>query len=331
MVRASGLHVLLDAANEGFLMENQTLLRSQRGQSAWVLCEVYGHPYNLEQLTTTESRAPVVRIVDMAMSVPHETLFRRLATNDFAVISFGPGKSMYAGWGAMAFAGNAALAKEVVRLRDAHLVKAKLKLRWQRAAQTFLRTLAQYPAVFTVGKRMRTRPIPGSPSAEDFTSPRDFPTSWANNRTMDAHWQMASTRVDRGLALWNLRQAARLHEQRCKLAKRYHLNLASAKVILRPPPGDAALSHYTVRVEPQLRARVQGLLFNAGINANTLWEFSRHLHPQHFPNAFRLSSQVLNLPLSPWMSPNEVDRICEVLMRCVSRASSASSQIASRL
>src|SRR2546421_8503968 len=103
MIRAGGQIEILDAAADDFLMDNENLLRSQTVKNALVLCEVYGHAYDLAQIARNALSAPVIRIVDMAMSVPHPAHFQRLQANDFAVISFGAGKSMYAGWGAMGF------------------------------------------------------------------------------------------------------------------------------------------------------------------------------------------------------------------------------------
>lgn len=108
--RSGGCPVTLDAAADGFLMDDQALLRSQSGKNALVLCEVYGHTYDLEQVSQSVPSHPLVRIVDMAMAVPHQKLFERMQTSDFAVISFGAGKSRYAGWGAVGVARSSALA-----------------------------------------------------------------------------------------------------------------------------------------------------------------------------------------------------------------------------
>ena len=48
----------------------------------------------------------------------------------------------------------------------------------------------------------------------------------------------------------------------------------------------------------------------------TLWGFPSWLEPARFPHAHRLSLEVVNLSLSVSLSHSDVDRICEVLLRC---------------
>ena len=102
---------------------------------ALVLCEVYGHTYNLAELERRAASTPAVRIVDMAMAVPCPALFQRLGSYDFGVISFGDGKSMYAGWGGIGFARERALAEAVRRLRDLALAQGDFPLLLRRALE----------------------------------------------------------------------------------------------------------------------------------------------------------------------------------------------------
>ena len=102
-----------------------------------------------------------------------------------------------------------------------------------------------------------------------------------------------------------------------KLAGRYHANLERKKGVTRPPISPTALSHYSVRLNPVLRNVVKDRLYKAGIYAVTFWTFLPYLDKTRFPNAYRLSCEVLNLPLAPWMSTDDVDRVCEVLIGCV--------------
>src|SRR5437588_7753981 len=113
MARSGGAMELIDAAAEGFLMQPEALADSRSGTHALVFCETYGHCYERTQLEGEGSAAATVRIIDMAMSVPQRMLFERFRGNDFAVISFGAAKSMYAGWGAMGFTRDEGLAGAV--------------------------------------------------------------------------------------------------------------------------------------------------------------------------------------------------------------------------
>ncbi len=53
------------------------------------------------------------------------------------------------------------------------------------------------------------------------------------------------------------------------------------------------------------------VVWQQGIYTISLWTFPPHLDREQFPVTYRLSSEVINLPLSPWMSTEHVDRVCE--------------------
>jgi dTDP-4-amino-4,6-dideoxygalactose transaminase len=314
VVRSGGGLRVIDAGEDDFLMGLETLSAAQSGSHATVLCEVYGHTYDLGSHSRNALSPPVVRIVDMALSVPHPDLFRRLEANDFAVISFGAGKTMYAGWGGMGFTCNRALAQEVRKLRDSILVQDSFRLYWRRTTMICLRTIAHYPSVYSLARKLMLR-LPAKGGTEPLLT--GIPSGWSPSGMLTSEWRLPATRLDGGLALWNLNHAAFAHESRLALAGRYHKNLEGARGIHRPQTSKSALSHYTVRISPAIRNSVKERLYQAGIHTITLWGFHQHLDRNQFPNAFRLSSEVLNLPLSPWMSVGQVDQVCEVLIGCV--------------
>jgi len=323
MVRSGGRPQIIDAARDSFGMESMALRTACGGDHALVLSEPYGHTYDLGQLAQRAASTPRIRIVDSAMAVPHRSLFDRLRGNDFAVVSFGAGKNTYAGWGAMGFTRDAALAAEVRNLRDALAAPRDLKLTLKRAASIGLRTAAQNPLVFSAARKLwyqasalRSKPSPPKAAAPS-PSTTGFPTAWSDTKTYSPEWRLPSTHVDRGLALRNLELAETVHAKRLELARRYHTNLASVKGLILPPVSPFALSHFTVRVNAGIRSRLKDQLLRRGVYTISLWAFNAHLNPQEFPNAYRLCWEVVSLPLSPWMSVRQVDEVCEVLIRCL--------------
>ena len=317
LAHAGGKVQWLEPDTDQLLVSPASIAAHHSNPQALVLCEVYGHTYDLGQLSRQIAAPPVIRIVDMAMAVPHPSLFARLEPRDFAVISFGAGKNMYAGWGAMGFARNQSLAGEIRRIRDAALTPSTVKLTARRALDACARTVGNQPLVHALARKLRdtlrrekfratagvasaaTKPAGGKPAAE---------------------WTLPSTRVDRGLALWNLENACVAHGGRIQLAAQFQKNLAGATDLHIPRPSTDVLSHFTVRVDARIRDRVKQQLYAAGINTVTLWAFSARLSQNEFPLARRASSEVLNLPLSPWMTVNQVDFVCETLLRCVAHA-----------
>ncbi len=335
MVRSGGTVRLLEPGPGDFLMDRHAIAQRENGGHGLVLCEAYGHTYDLAELERAAPSQPAVRIVDMAMSVPVPALFQRLGTKDFAVISFGNGKSMYAGWGGMGFARERALAEAVREQRDLALARAGsgsgaggAGLFARRTLRVALRTAAHYPSVYALTWRLyyRGRPLlaraarlPGRKRAPEPATPPParLPPEWSDDRTCVAEWRAPSTHLDRALALWNLEGAPAFDAARLALARRYEQNLQGAKGITRPKSSPTALSHYTVRVNAAIRNAVKQRLWQGGIYTISLWTFPPHLDREQFPATFRLSSEVINLPLSPWMSTEHVDRVCELLVKAV--------------
>jgi dTDP-4-amino-4,6-dideoxygalactose transaminase len=328
VVRSGGSIHLADPAPDDFLLDPQAIVAAQAEDEAVVLSEPYGHAYDLTKSVPDMPPAPALRIVDMAMSLPHPALFQRLQPSDFAVISFGTGKSMYAGWGAVGFTSDRQLAEEVRKIRDAALAQSGWGLAGRRFTMISLRTAAHYPWVYSLARKLRDQGRlllssarwAGSPEptpARTEAAATALPNGWSAASTAGPEWSLPSTHLDRRLALWNLEQTAAAHQTRLALARRYHQNLEGARGLARPKPSPYALSHYTVRLDASMRDGVKGRLCQAGIYTISLWTFPEHLDRREFPNAFRLSSEVLNLPLSPWMSADQVDQVCGILLRCI--------------
>src|SRR5207244_13311268 len=142
------------------------------------------------------------------------------------------------------------LAQAVRALRDSALSANGIGLLLTRAAAVSLRTLAQHPAIYGLVKKVR----PSLALCEETESPGEgFPADWKDDRSMGAAWRLPSTHVDRALALWNLQRSPFLHQSRVELADRYYRNLASIKQIVSPPRAREALSHFTVRIRPEIR------------------------------------------------------------------------------
>ncbi|TAK93980.1 MAG: hypothetical protein EPO07_17435 [Verrucomicrobia bacterium] len=232
----------------------------------------------------------------------------------------------------MGFTRDPSLARAVRKFRDLALSRNTVKLSSQRAAKIFLRTAAHYPAIYSLTRRAyyqgqavvsRVRKIrQRRPSNEPTqTCIAGFPPDWTAADSHAAEWKLPATRLDGALALWNLKHADSFHAARLELARRYHENLAGAKGIARPKIAQSALSHYTVRVNAVVRNQLKDRLCRAGVYTISLWTFPPHLSPQEFPETARVSSEVVNLPLSPWMSVNQVDWVCELLTRCLAECS----------
>jgi hypothetical protein len=108
----------LDSAPGSFLMSPEAIGRALPRDGVLLLSEVYGIPYDLDELDTACEAGCRLRIFDLAMRIPSPERIRRLSTGDAALYSFGWGKPLYAGWGGIACFQDAELADQTRRTRD---------------------------------------------------------------------------------------------------------------------------------------------------------------------------------------------------------------------
>ena len=119
--------------------------------------------------------------------------------------------------------------------------------------------------------------------------------------------------------------------RRAELAARYDAMLSGVRGVVRPPrPGRGEGTHawhlYVVRIMPDARSDRDAVL--AGLTERGIGT-SVHFIPNHqqphfrrvlglesgryFPEADRVAEQILSLPLHPWLTDQDVDRVCEEL------------------
>jgi dTDP-4-amino-4,6-dideoxygalactose transaminase len=313
VIRAGLPMRLVDVGPEGFLADGAALVGE--GGAAVVLCELFGHTYDLAHLATRTPSPPRLRVVDMATMVPLPEVVGRLSGNDFAVISFGIGKSMYAGWGGMGLTRDGALAAEVRARRDKAVQPGGAPLALRRGLVMALRTAVQHRALYREAKDtalavgwLRRRIHGVEPAA-------DLPDRWAEGRGLDAEWFAPATKLDLALIVRNLAWASEFSRRRLALAERYRAALDGARGVVLPPASPYALSHFTVRVPPDARPVLVRALWRAGVDVGILYEFPDYLDREAFPNAARIGSEVVNLPLSVDLSDADVGRIADVVRR----------------
>ena len=307
MARAGGRLRLVDVSPDSFLMDPKKLVPEESGNYAVVLGEIYGYRYDDDAGIAKGKIGPRIRIVDAAMTVPVEELFTRLNDDDFAVVSFGLGKCVYAGWGGMGLTMSAALADEVRNQRDAYLRPGDLLLSLSRWTQILVRTVAHARSLYGISQYFRSAP-------GDFDT---LPSTWSGDVALSKEWYLPSTAVDRCLIFDNIQRRKELYDRRGVLARYYYKNLAGAAGITLPPVTPHAMSHYTILVRPQFRDAVRVELNRSGVDTGTLFRLAGYLSKDDYPNASRISSQVINLPLDIDATNTEIDYICERLIKAV--------------
>jgi dTDP-4-amino-4,6-dideoxygalactose transaminase len=124
--------------------------------------------------------------------------------------------------------------------------------------------------------------------------------------------------------------------RRAELAARYDEQLAGLPGLAlphRPRQGRHAWHIYAVRVGPDAevdRDELAGRLRERGVGTSMhfipLHHFSyvsalTSVRPGQLPGADRLSGELLSLPMHPWLSDRDVDRVCGLLQELLARGS----------
>jgi dTDP-4-amino-4,6-dideoxygalactose transaminase len=316
VARSGAEYKFIDAAAHGFLLNVEALRPYLTGRYALVLSELYGHTYDLAAMAALSKNPPVIRIIDMAMTVPTQQLMARLKENDFGVISFGMGKCLYAGWGGMGFTNDEVLAHKIRRLRDQAVGPANLKLIGRRIVQIWGRTAIHNLGLYGAARWMQKKALAGKAPPRHQERKADGLDLTTNG--WSAHCAAPSTYLDRQLILYNLQQSQWHAQLRCAQAARYRKNLQDVRGIVLPEESVFPLSFFTIRLRADVRKQVKEELWRKGISTGTLFAPERYLPPDQFPNANRLANEILNLPINPTLMDGDIDRICEGVATCVS-------------
>jgi dTDP-4-amino-4,6-dideoxygalactose transaminase len=309
IVRSGGQLCLVDIQEDGFLMDEESVKPAQTGNYAMVLCEIYGYTHNLSRLAKQATDAPTIRIVDMAMAVPTREHFERLADNDFAIMSFGVGKSMYAGWGGIGLTRNGELAGKIREMRDSSIARSDFIVVLKRGIRIMAKNLSNAPVFYgfvrTVkgaGKAIRRHSTSGSVEPAVNSVAR---------QPVNSKWYAPTTYIDRCLMLQNLKCLDKYCNHKKTLERCYHDNLEGVSGIIRPKSSDHVLSHYPIRVSCDIRPLLKKHLLKAGFDVETLYFFPSDFSKNDYPNASRATVEVLDLPLYFKLSMNEVDLLCD--------------------
>lgn len=308
IVRAgAGLH-FIDTADSGCLMDEAALEVASRAGEPLVLCEVFGHTYDLDRSAAGGGQQSPLRIVDMAMTVPQRGLVARLGLRDVGMLSFGIGKCVYSGWGGMCFTPSAELAGRIRSKRDVAVRAGDTWLPFRRLVQIAARTLAHHRWCYGWLRRVQERRLQKAGSANG-RGPGDVIAAWKAGAGLSSEWFLPSSCMDRALMRWNVKFAPRNTQVRLALAARYRERLADANGVVLPQESTTPLSHYSVRVPAKDRPRLIQHLWRHGVDAGTLFGIGAYVPRDQCPKAARLSSEVVNLPLSPILRPATIDRI----------------------
>jgi len=308
----SGCRMVIADVEDDFLMTRRTLEGRRTDQpDIALLCEVYGLCYDAEFL---EEARPAQRIFDMTMTVPEPWHLERLRGQDVAIISFGLGKCLFAGWGGMLFAHDVALVQRIRELREASLDHGDARLEVRRALDVLARCLAHENWLYGISRRVlearrrRSKSIAGQQLP---TSEHDIgPSTWCQQASM----------ADRALIARHMLQLESMAFHRRRLETCYRELLADQPGLRLPPTSPGPFSHFPVRVEAVRRGAIREFLFHEGIDCGTLFALLRTVDPAACPVSAACSREVLLLPINMDMDESAAKRVANRLVAALGRA-----------
>ena len=292
----------VDCADNSFLMDTA---QRPSPNSAVILSEMFGRRFSKPELSRPLANLAAMRIFDMAMSIPNAADMQRMREQDISVLSFGLGKSLYAGWGGMATTHSHLIANSLREQRDLDLQSPGLKSRITCHTKIWARTAAHLPSIYGPLRRSRK-------------TATEFPES-TNFCTTSPEWCRNATSLNLRLAFDNLATADQWADQRRSLCESYHLGLnkLAGSIHFADAPTEP-LSHFAIRVPGDSRETIKRHLWNMGIDTGTLFPFPNHLcQPTSCPNANAASAEVLNLPLSNQLTESKVNQICKAVANSI--------------
>ncbi|MCA9037512.1 MAG: DegT/DnrJ/EryC1/StrS aminotransferase family protein, partial [Planctomycetaceae bacterium] len=303
-VRRSGRRLkLMDSEQNGLLMSGDAD-RSATRHDAVILSEVYGLRYSDSDLPTALIDAGM-RIFDMAMSVPTQNDMQRLRKSDVAIVSFGLGKPLYAGWGGLLLTHDQQMANWMRAQRCIDLAPKRLVRSIRQNTELLLRSAAHVPACYGLIRTLQDRLRRGSsPVIADGNSADD------QLPPMSRDWSHGPTSLHLTLASNLARGTDRIISQRRQLLRSYETLLFPDSSV---PVPEAAFSHYPIRVPGLHRDALRAELWENGIDTATLFEFPRGERPESFPNAHRHSHEILALPLWNSLPVQAIATACRVI------------------
>lgn len=284
---------------------------------AVVLSEVFGHRFPQSDSQRLLRRASL-RIFDMAMCIPTAGDLERLTDRDVAVVSFGLGKSLYAGWGGMAFTKDAGMAASLREQRHRDLHEHTQISEFRRNALIWLRTLAHSRWLYRLSRRAAERRAAEHAS----TAQLSVPSNLESLERLSRDWWHTPTPLHLKLAQRNLRRSAAMAAERIDSGRLYRSELrrlcdddrSGRDGWFRLPAENLhALSHFCLRVNPEHRDQLRQHLWQAGIDTAILFPFPEGHCRKQLPNAAALTNEILGLTLSNGLGQHHIRGICALV------------------
>ena len=301
----SGLHTEFADCQHGSLLMN---LGTTPRVYASILSELYGQTYEL----TSGMVRPAICIFDMAMTIPERHLLHRLSSSDLALFSFGLGKCGYAGWGGVALTHDRSFSRELRRIvRDSCTGKPASWFNAKRTLTLGARVMAHWSPFYRFARTFQDLRHP----------PRRLlipPENWHHDGTQGEEWRRLPVVPELKMLARNLKTFPANAAVRRKLEHQFRESFRGIDGITLPTPSVGVLSHFTIRVPAATKEPIRQGLWRHGIDAGDVIGLPSYCDPAVFPNAFKASQELLNLPIDPKITAGHIQTIADILSSVLS-------------
>jgi dTDP-4-amino-4,6-dideoxygalactose transaminase len=329
----------VDTAAESFLMSPADIGSALEPESAVILSEIYGMPYDADAIDGVCPGGERLRIFDLAMCIPSPARVGRLNRMDVALYSFGWGKPMYAGWGALACFQDAEFAEQTRIARDkwmgagsqgdrrlhelAVLLRVMLNQRLPHGIieTPFARSILAAVRGWNRGQKWGGGFDSEASSAAQPVLPYQAVDEASRFSVLPAEWTVPPGGLDRKLSIHNLPHLGEHAELRRAQAQTYWSLLVEPGLLRGPAPDALPQSHFPVRIPGGRRDAFRAELRHRGIDTTILFSLPPGLDPSSYPNAASSASVVATLPMGPALRPDEVPMIAACARQALSAAS----------
>ncbi|MCX5970693.1 MAG: DegT/DnrJ/EryC1/StrS family aminotransferase [Coprothermobacterota bacterium] len=295
---------LLDCQPGSFLVAEEQYASLSTEACAVILCELFGHTFDLPRVRRSLPSSVELCIVDMTMTVPTPHLMERLADRDVAIVSFGIGKSMYAGWGGMLLTKNGAIAEELRKQRSIAEMKQGKRVFFLNGKIFLIAAIQSNRVLYSLATRSfeAFQAIRGKKESSGMEDP---------SAVRSAEWWQSPPSLNRALIMCNIAKAETYHLLRRRNERLFREAFSGLRGVTLPPPSDGALSHFSILVSPSLRSPAQRALKRQGVGTWDHYPFPDCLDPALFPESFQTSQRILNLPIGNKVTTGQVKWIAD--------------------
>ena len=312
IVASGNRPVFVDINPHDYSMDLQALAAAMTPQTrVVVVTHMFGFYSDPAKVREVVGSAGVTLVEDCAQRLSGRSDTQTGFSGDLALYSFGASKPLCTILGGLVATHSADLHDRIQTIRDREFGNGSL--RW--SARAWLWWLASY-AVYSRGVYRYWQRWQGAPKESSGEASSLAPEVYqsGNGRYADFQGRIGCNQLKRTDSLLAKRRL---------LAELYHRELEPVGEVIRPAlSANATQTYYTVRIPRRDECRVERRMWEEGVVVGRTYDYVvpdlepfRRFAQTAYPNSRQAASEVVNLPVHPWMREEDVLTVVGALKR----------------